>query len=73
MSSSSPGKPVSERTLRISRLKDQGQEDDLAGTTAEERLKMMWPLALTAWAFMGEDASEPGLPRRIARLIRRKR
>jgi hypothetical protein len=59
--------------LRITRLKDQGKEDDLAGTTAEERLQMMWPLAVTAWAFMGEDASEQGLPRRFARLIRRKR
>ncbi len=33
-----------------------GQEpgDDLRGsTTAEERLAMMWPLALEAWSLMG--------------------
>jgi hypothetical protein len=60
--------------VRISHLKDQGKEDDLDGTTIEERWDMMWPLAMTAWAFMGEeDASAEGLPRRIARLIRRKR
>lgn len=60
-------------TLRVARLADQGKEDDLVGTTAEQRLQMMWPLALTAWAFMGEDGSEQGLPRRFTRLIRRKR
>ncbi len=60
-------------TLRVARLVDQGKEDDLVGTTAEQRLQMMWPLALTAWAFMGEDGSEQELPRRFARLIRRKR
>ena len=60
--------------IRITKLKDQGKEDDLDGTTIEERWDMMWPLAVTAWAFMGEeDASAEGLPRRIARLIRRKR
>jgi len=60
--------------IRITKLKDQGREDDLDGTTLEERWDMMWPLAVTAWEFMGEeDASAEGLPRRIARLIRRKR
>lgn len=59
-------------TLRVARLADQGKEH-LVGTTAEQRLQMMWPLALTAWAFMAEDGSEQGLPRRFTRLIRRKR
>jgi hypothetical protein len=50
--------------LRITKLKDQGKEDDLDGTTVEQRWDMMWPLAVTAWAFMGEeDASAEGLPR----------
>jgi hypothetical protein len=35
-------------------LADHGREDDLRKTTAEERIAMMWPLALDAWAFKGE-------------------
>jgi hypothetical protein len=60
--------------IRVNHLKDQSREDDLDGTTIEQRWDMMWPLAMTAWAFKGEeDADAEGLPRRIARLIRRKR
>ena len=59
--------------VRITHLKDQGKEDDLDGTTVEERWDMMWPLAVTAWAFMGIIATVDGSPRKVARLIRRKR
>ena len=60
--------------VRVKHLKDQSRENDLDGTTIEQRWDMMWPLAVTAWAFKGEeDADAEGLPRRIARLIRRKR
>ena len=64
----------SEMRVRIRKLKDQRREDDLDGTTIEQRWDMMWPLAVSAWAFKGEeDADAEGLPRRIARLIRGKR
>jgi hypothetical protein len=56
--------------VRISTLAEQGEEADLAGTTVEERLAMMWPLALDAWAFMGKPV-EPRLPRHIVRILRR--
>jgi hypothetical protein len=61
------------RMLRVrrARLEDQGAEDDLAGSTVEERLNMMWQLALDAWAFKGELVVEPRLPRHVVRLIRR--
>jgi hypothetical protein len=60
--------------IRVKHLKDQTREDDLVGTTIEQRWDMMWPLAITAWEFKGEeDADAEGLPRRIARLIRGKR
>lgn len=59
--------------LRIKDLKDRSREDDLDGTTIEQRWDMMWPLAVTAWAFKGEEnADAEGLPRIIARLIRGK-
>ena len=47
--------------------------DDLsATTTADERLAMMWPLALDAWAAMGEPI--PDYPRSEApgRVIRKR-
>jgi hypothetical protein len=52
-----------------SSLAEQGSEDDLGGTTAEERLKMMWQLALDAWTMKGEKV-EPRLPRHVVRVIR---
>jgi hypothetical protein len=59
------------RTIRRSTLKEQGQETDLVGTTVAERIAMMWPLALDAWAFMGEPVVESRLPRHIVRILRR--
>ncbi|MCI0492885.1 MAG: hypothetical protein L0Z07_08105 [Planctomycetes bacterium] len=58
--------------VRKSALAEQGKEDDLRNTTAEERLKMMWQLALDAWAMKGEKV-EPRLPRHVVRVIRRGR
>jgi len=55
--------------VRRSTLAEQGREDDLRGTTMEQRLKMMWQLALDAWAMKGEPV-EPRLPRHIVRVIR---
>jgi hypothetical protein len=57
--------------VRKSTLAEQGREDDLRHTTAEERLKMMWQLALDAWAMKGEKV-EPRLPRHVVRVIRGK-
>jgi hypothetical protein len=58
--------------VRKSTLSEQGKEDDLRHTTAEERLKMMWQLAVDAWAMKGEKV-EPRLPRHVVRVIRRGR
>ena len=56
---------------RVSRLKDQGHEFDLDGTTPAERIDMMWQLALDAWAFAGDANAEPRLSRHIDIWIRR--
>jgi hypothetical protein len=58
--------------VRKSTLAEQGHEEDLRHTTAEERLKMMWQLAADAWAMKGEKV-EPRLPRHVVRVIRRGR
>jgi hypothetical protein len=58
--------------IRISKLKDQGNEPDLHHTTPAERLAMMWQLTLDAWTFKGEPLAEQRLPRHIVRVVRRK-
>jgi hypothetical protein len=55
--------------VRKSTLAQQGNEDDLRNSTAEERLEMMWQLALGAWAMKGEKV-ESRLPRHVVRIVR---
>ncbi len=62
-----------ERTVRVTKLRDQGSEPDLKNTTPEQRLGMMWQLALDAWAMMGDDCAESRLPRHVGRVVRRQR
>lgn len=64
--------PDQKRTVRISRLKDQGNEMDLRSTTAADRLAMIWPLTLEAWTFKGERVAESRLPRHVVHLERRR-
>jgi len=59
--------------VRVTRLRDQGTERDLEGTTPAERIGMMWQLALDAWAFMGEADAQSRLPRHVVRVIRGRR
>jgi hypothetical protein len=61
-----------DRVVRIRTLNVQGQELDLQATPPEQRLEMMWQLALDAWAFMGERVAESGLPRHVVCVVRRK-
>jgi hypothetical protein len=58
------------RKIRIQRLEEQGDENDLNNTTPIERLEMMWQLALNAWAFKGEKIAEQRLLRHVVRLYR---
>jgi hypothetical protein len=55
--------------VRKSTLAEQGKEDDLRNTTAEERLGMMWQLAIDAWAMKGTKV-ESRLSRHVVRTIR---
>lgn len=50
--------------VRVYRLGAEPGDDLRAITTAEERLAMMWPLALEAWDFSGRPM--PGYSRRKA-------
>jgi hypothetical protein len=44
-------------------------EDDYVPGTPAERIEMMWPLALDAWAFKGKPI-EPRLQRHAVRIVR---
>lgn len=60
----------STRVVRVSRLEDQGTEDDVSHLTPGERIMMVWELTKTAWDFMGEPFDEP-MRRDVVRVIRR--
>ena len=62
-----------QRIMRIRTLAEQGTEGDLLDTTPEERVGMMWQLALDAWAFKGEAVAESRLPRHVVRFTERER
>jgi hypothetical protein len=57
--------------IRVVRLGEQPPDDLVATTSAAERLAMLWPLALDAWASMGRPL--PDYPRHQApvRILRR--
>jgi hypothetical protein len=62
-----------ERATYATRLIRPGERqppDDLLRTTPEERLEMMWPLAVDAWAFMGNPIDESRLQRHIVHIVR---
>ena len=58
--------------IRVYRLGEEPDDDLSATTTATERLEMMWPLAVDAWASSGQPI--PDCPRKEApvRVIRKK-
>ena len=62
-----------DRSIRIVRLGDNDDKALFATTTAGERLEMMWPLALDAWAMKGEPVDELRLPRHVVHIQRYRR
>jgi hypothetical protein len=59
-----------DKTIRVTRLADQGNETDLAHLTPGERMSLVWQLTLDAWAFKGEPV-ESAFPRHVVRVVRR--
>lgn len=55
---------------RVIRPGDRLPPDDLSATTPEDRIEMMWALAVDAWAFMGEPIDESRLQRHVVRIVR---
>jgi hypothetical protein len=59
--------------VRKGRLGDPELETQWPPTTPEERLAMVWPLTIQAWALRGEDVSKRPFARDVVRIFRRKR
>ena len=57
--------------IRKIRIGEDERDPHLESTTAEERILMMWPLTVQAWAFKGEDVSESRLQRHVVHIFRR--
>jgi hypothetical protein len=59
--------------VRKSTLKEQGDDSDLSRLTSAERMAMVWPLTVSAWAMKGIDVSSMRLQRDVERVVRRRR
>ncbi len=57
--------------LKKSTLSEQGYEDDLAHLSMGERMALVWPLTVKAWAFAGESVTEQEFQRHVIRVERR--
>ncbi len=60
--------------IRAISIREQRNHVDVAQLTPEQRLDMMWQLALDAWAVKGDTRNaESRLQRHVVRVYRRKR
>ena len=59
------------RRLIIRSLHDD-KDDNYVEAKPAERIEMVWPLTVTAWAFKGETINESRLQRSIVHIQRRK-
>ncbi|TWU25485.1 hypothetical protein [Bythopirellula polymerisocia] len=65
--------PTRDILVRKSTLAEQGNETDLQNMTPAERMAMVWPLTIAAWAMKGEDIASQRLQRHVVRIERRRR
>lgn len=56
--------------VRQKHLHDPEPDDDLRDLAPGERMAMVWPITVTAWAFMGEPVGESRLQRHTVRIFR---
>jgi len=55
---------------RLTTLAEQGLDNDLCGTTVEDRWNKMWQLTVEAWAVKGIDIREAPRRKDIERLTK---
>ena len=59
-----------QRPVRRIALADEGDESYLRSLTPAERIAMVWPITLQAWAFKEGPRGEPRLRRDAVRIVR---
>lgn len=64
---------LSGRTVTIERKSLADESLPPTAVTAAERLLMVWPLTIEAWAMQGEDIAQSRLPRHVVHVERRGR
>jgi hypothetical protein len=55
---------------KVTTLDQQGRDAGVPNATPTERLLMVWPLTLTAWAFKEPNVVQPRLQRHVVRTVR---
>lgn len=65
--------PSRDILVRKSTLAEQGKENDLRDLTPGQRMELIWPLTVAAWAMKGEDIANQRLQRHVVRVERRRR
>ena len=55
---------------KLTTLDQQGRDAGVPDATPAERLRMVWPLTLTAWACKEPNVVQPRLQRHVARVVR---
>lgn len=65
--------PRMDRTIvKRTTLELQDRDSGVHAATLVERIMMVWPLTLTAWAFKEPNFVQPRLQRHVVRIIRGK-
>lgn len=64
-------KDRSDYPVRKIRKEDHGYEDDLRHVSMADRLAMIWPITIDAWAIHDPDACQQRLLRHVDRVERR--
>ena len=55
---------------RLEKIANQPFEEQLVGDNPAQRLEMVWPLTLDAWAFTGKPNVEHRLQRHVERVAK---
>lgn len=63
--------PMDRSVAKLTTLEQQGVDAGVPSATPVERLLMVWPLTLTAWAFKEPNVVQPRLQRHVTRVVRR--
>jgi hypothetical protein len=64
--------PMDRSVTKLTSLDQQGRDSGVPNATPGERMLMVWPLTLTAWAFKEPNVVQPRLQRHVVRVIRSK-